>query len=170
MATRVVAAAIFVLALAVPCFGQNSPTDSQTLQAILTEIRAIHEEVKVTQTTQILLTELNIQQGVVSHATQRADDAQAKLSDLKEVEKASAAELTRTKDKLDQTTEPQESKALTDRVEELKRHASDLAAMEPDRTTDLQTAQQQLKDAQDKLDDIQNQLNAIVKRLTPSRN
>jgi len=41
-----------------PCFGQNSQSDSQTLQAILNELKQIHEEIRVTETTQILLAEL----------------------------------------------------------------------------------------------------------------
>ena len=78
--------------------------------------------------------------------------------------------MARTKDRLDQSTDPQEAKALADRSEELKRNSAALATAEQSRTADLQTAQQQLKDAQDSLDDIQNQLNAIVKQLTPARN
>ena len=169
MAIRVVAA-IFALALALPCLGQSSQSDSQTLQAILAEIRAIHNELKVTQTTQILLTELEIQQSVVNRATQRADDAQSRLSEIKAAEKDNVGEMARTKDRLDQSTDPQEAKALADRSEELKRNSAALATAEQSRTADLQTAQQQLKDAQDSLDDIQNQLNAIVKQLTPARN
>lgn len=169
MATRLVAVT-FALALAVPCLAQATQSDSQTLQAILAEIRAIHQEVKVTQTTQILLTELEIQQTVVNRATQRADEAQLRLSDIKTAEKDNAGEQTRTKEKLDQTTDPRESEAWADRIEELKRNAAALATAEQERTSTLQTAQQQLKDAQDSLDDIQNQLNAIVKQLTPARN
>jgi hypothetical protein len=170
MATRVAAVTIFALALAVPCLGQTSQSDSQTLQAILAEIRAIHNELKVTQTTQILLTELEVQQSVVNRATQRVDEAQSRLSEIKTAEKDNVGEQTRIKERLDQTTDPNEAQALADRGEGLKRQAATIATAEQERTSTLQTAQQQLKDTQDSLDDIQNQLNAIVKQLTPARN
>jgi chromosome segregation ATPase len=169
MAIRLLAVPL-ALALAVPCLAQTTPSDSQTLQAILAEIRAIHQELKVTQTTQILLTELEIQQTVVNRATQRADDAQARLSEIKAAEKDNAGEQTRTKDALDRHADPQEAEAIADKVEELNRQAATMATTEQERTTTLQTAQQQLKDAQDALDDIQNQLNAVVKQLAPARN
>jgi hypothetical protein len=165
-----VAVTLFTLALVVPCFGQTTQSDSQTLQAILAEIRAIHQEVKTTQSTQILLTELGIQQSVVNRATQRVDDAQSKLNDIKAAERDEAATLVRGKEKLDETTDPREAKDIADQLEQIKGHAAVLAALEPDRTNNLQSAQQQLKDAQEALDDIQNQLNTIVKQLTPSRN
>jgi Mg2+ and Co2+ transporter CorA len=170
MAIRVAAVTIFALTLAVPCLGQTSQSDSQTLQAILAEIRAIHNELKVTQTTQILLTELEVQQSVVNRATQRVDEAQSRLSEIKTAEKDNAGEQTRIKERLDQTTDPNEAQALADRGEGLKRQAATMATAEQERTSTLQTAQQQLKDTQDSLDDIQNQLNAIVKQLTPARN
>jgi chromosome segregation ATPase len=169
MAIRLVAVT-FALALAIPSLAQTTQSDSQTLQAILAEIRAIHQEVKVTQTTQILLTELEIQQTVVNRATQRADDAQSKLSEIKAAEKDTAGEQTRIKERLDQTTDPNEAQALADRAEGLKRQAATMSSVEQERTSTLQSAHQQLKDAEDALDDIQTQLNAIVKQLTPARN
>lgn len=170
MAIRAAAVTFLVLTAAIPSLAQATQSDSQTLQAILAEIRAIHQEVKVTQTTQILLTELEIQQSVVNRATQRADDAQSRLSEIKAAEKDNAGEQTRLKDALDRRTDPQEAEAIADKVEGLKRQVVTMATAEQERTASLQTAQQQLKDAQDSLDDIQTQLNAIVKQLTPARN
>jgi hypothetical protein len=154
---------------AVSCFGQTDSSDSQTLKAIISEIRAIHEEVKVKQTTQILLTELELQQSVVNRAVQRTDEAQSRLSETKTGERATAEEQARIKEKLDASTDPQETKALLDRTEDLKRQAALLATVDQERSPTAQTGQQQLKEAQDALDDIQNQLNAIVKRLNPAR-
>lgn len=154
---------------AVACFGQTDSSDSQTLKSILSEIRAIHEEVKITQTTQILLTELQLQQSVVNRAVQRADEAQSRLNDAKTDERANAEGLARVKEKLDATTDPQETKALSDRIEDLKSQAALLTTVDQERSASVQTEQQRLRDAQDALDDIQNRLNAIVKRLNPAR-
>ena len=52
-------------------FGQTpTQTDSQTLQAILVEMRGLHNDVRMSQTTQILLTELEVQQTAVTRAMQ----------------------------------------------------------------------------------------------------
>ncbi|HKO10716.1 MAG TPA: hypothetical protein VJV22_02015, partial [Acidobacteriaceae bacterium] len=66
MTIRPLLLAILSFAAAIPCPAQTAPSDSQTLQSILSEIRAIREEVKTTETTQILLTELQMQQSVVN--------------------------------------------------------------------------------------------------------
>lgn len=116
---------------------------------------------------QSLLTELEIQQGVVNRSIQRVDEAQMKLNGIRSAEKDAAAELARSKETLEQSTDPKEVRNLTDRIEALKGHAVTLASDEQDLSVSLQTAQQRLKDAQDTLDDIQNQLNAVVKHQTP---
>jgi hypothetical protein len=76
------------------------------LQAILTDIRMIREEVKVTETTQLLLKELQIQHNVVSRATQRIDDEQSHLASIQASETYTAGELARAKDRFNQTTDP----------------------------------------------------------------
>ncbi|HVT99335.1 MAG TPA: hypothetical protein VHE33_17665 [Acidobacteriaceae bacterium] len=171
MAMRAATVMCLALTAAIPCLAQSGQSDSQTLQAILAEIRAIHQEVKVTQTSQILLTELQVQQTVVNRATQRVDDAQSRLNDIKLAQKENAGEQARIKERLEQPiSDPNEAQALTEHAEELKRQAATMATIEQERTTNLQSAQQQLKDAQDSLDEIQSQLNAIVKQMTPARN
>jgi uncharacterized protein YoxC len=167
MMIRAAAVLFLVLSAVLPSQGQTNQSDSQTLQAILVEIRAIHQEIKVTQTAQILLTELGIQQTAVNRAAQRADEAQFAVNDLKSAERSNAADLAAAKEKRDQADTPQESGAWAGRIEELTRHGTALTAMESERSSSLEAAQRQLRDAQDALDDIQNQLNAIVKQQAP---
>lgn len=83
MTIRPLLLAILSFAAAIPCSAQTASSDAQTLQSILTELRAIREEVKTTQTTQILLTELEMQQSVVNRATQQVADIEAKLTKRK---------------------------------------------------------------------------------------
>jgi len=104
MTIRPLLLAILSFAAAIPCSAQTAPSDAQTLQSILTELRAIREEVKTTQTTQILLTELEMQQSVVNRATQQVGDIETKLTEAKAGQKFTADELARAKDQLDQTT------------------------------------------------------------------
>lgn len=149
---------------------QTSQSDSQTFHAILNEIRAIHDEVKTTEATQILLTELEMQQGVVNRATQRVDDMQAKLSEVKAEQRYTAQELARAKENLDQATDQQQIKDISGKIESLKNDASGLNNAEQERSTNLQAAQQKLKDAEDTAGDIESQLNAIVKRSNTNKN
>jgi hypothetical protein len=167
---RFPAAAVAVLGfLAIlPCPAQSTQSDSQTLQAILTELRAIREEVKLTESTQILLTELQLQQNVVNRATQRVDDEQAHLQLIQVNEKNIAAELASAQDDLDQTTDPEKKTVLPQKIADLKHDAGDLKTAELSRTDALQKAQENLRNAQDQLDTIQDELNSIVKRLTPA--
>ena len=68
--------------------------DSETLQAILTEMRGMHNDVRLSQTTQILLAELVLQQAQVNRAMQKRDDAKTKVSQLQDNEKNMTAQLT----------------------------------------------------------------------------
>lgn len=182
MPIRAVAVTLLAFAAIAPCSAQNSaqsPTqnevqtsqsDSQTLEAILSEIRAIHEEVKVTQSTQILLTELEVQQTVVNRAIQRLDEAQGALRDVREHRQRTADEVAGLSDDLDKTTDPAKKKVLAEDIDELRPHIADLQRDEQERSDAIPPAQQRLRDAQDALDTIQNQLNAIVRRLSTTRN
>src|ERR1039458_4872057 len=75
-------------------FGQTpTQTDSQTLQAILVEMRALHNDVRLGTTTQILLTEMEVQRGVVDKALEKRDNARSRVSQLQSTEKNFAAQI-----------------------------------------------------------------------------
>lgn len=151
-------------------FGQTIESNEKTLLAILAEIRGIHEDIRATETTQILLTELEMEQGVVNRATEHFDDARSRLLQLQQDQKGLAAELRRMEEQLNQATDSTEQKRLTDGVE---RHKSNLAALKGEEqlhSTALQEAQERLRSAQEALDSTQSELNEMVKRLSPGRN
>lgn len=168
MTIRKAVIALLWFALAATSFAQSRESDSQTMREILAEIRAIHEDMRVTETTQILLTELEMQQSVVNRATQNVDSARAKLLDIQRDEKLVASDLERAEDHLSQATDADERKHDE---EDIERHKANLAALkteEAGRTTTLQQMEQRLQTEQDSLENIQNQLSAIVSRLRPS--
>jgi transcription initiation factor TFIIIB Brf1 subunit/transcription initiation factor TFIIB len=103
---RKVFIAVFMSALAVAGFGQDRESDSQTLREILSEVRGIHEEVRVTETTQILLTELEMQQSVVNRATENVDSARSKLLDVQRGQKLVVSGLEHAEDQLNQALLP----------------------------------------------------------------
>ena len=167
MKMRAVFVAFFLFAFAVAGFGQDQESDSQTLRQILVEIRGIHEEVRVTESTQILLTELEMQQSVVNRDTENADNARSKLLDIQRDEKLSASDLERAEDDLSQASKPDEQKHFADEVERLKGNIAALKIEESGRATTSQEVDQRLQAAQDSLQDIEKELKDIVARVRP---
>jgi len=84
-------------------FGQSASADSQTLQALLSEIRLLRKELQTTtvaaQRVQILMYRLQMQQAAVARAQQRVDEARSRLAEAQggvrhftaEIERAEAA-------------------------------------------------------------------------------
>jgi chromosome segregation ATPase len=155
-------------ALVVPSQAQNHEPSSQPLQEILTEIKAIREDMRVTESTQILLAELEMQQAVVNRATENLDSVRSKLSDIQRDQKLVANELARAEEQLDKSTNEEEKKSLTDEIERHKGNAAALKLEEQSRLTSVQEMEGRLKTAQDGLETIDKELSAIVAKLRPS--
>jgi hypothetical protein len=166
-------AAIFAL-LAIfsvlPGFGQAAQTDSQTLQAILVEMRGLHNDVRLSETTQILLTELEVQQTQVNRAMQKRDDAKTRLTQLQDQEKNIAAQIARFDDSANAAADPQMKKQIAQAEDNFKTNLVSQKSQEQDRVADLQDAETALRREQDTLAGIQDQLNAVVKKLQPASN
>jgi chromosome segregation ATPase len=160
--------ALIWFAVAATGFGQNQEPDPQGLKEILAEIRAIHADIRVTETTQILLTELEMQQSVVNRATESFDNARTRLVDIQRDQKLEATELQRAEDHQNEASTDDERKHF---AEEIERHKSNLAALkieDRERTATLQQMEDRLQTAQDALDKIQNELNGIISRMRPA--
>ena len=155
-------------ALVVPGSAQNRDPNSQTLQEILTELKAIHDDMRVTESTQILLAELEMQQAVVNRATENVDAARSKLLDLQRDQKLFAYELARAEERLDKSTNEDEKKSLTEEIERHKGNAAALKLEEQRRMTTLQEMEERLKTAQDSIESINRELSAIIARFQPS--
>ena len=161
-----VAVAAFIV-LASPSLGQTAHSDSQTLDAILAELREIHDELRSTRAMQTLLAELQAKQGVVNLALERVDRERSNLIQIQIDQKRASSELDITQDKLDRSSDAVEQKRLTEEVERLKANVSMFKVQEQARQSALDEAQQRLKDCQDALEDVQDQLTAITKKLNP---
>jgi chromosome segregation ATPase len=165
---RTVVTAFFLFALAATGFSQDRESDSQTLRQILVEIRGIHEDVRLTESTQILLTELEMQQGVVNRATENADNARSKLVDLQRDQKLTASELEHAEENLSRASKPDEQEHFAVEVERLKGNVAALKIEESGRAANLQQMEQRLQTAQDSLQDIEKELNEIISRVRPN--
>jgi chromosome segregation ATPase len=155
------------LTLGQPGSGQTGETDAQTLRAILAELRALHNDVRLTAVSQILLTELESQQTVVNAATERLNSARLQLSNMQLDEKRQAADLSHVEDQARATTDSQQKTAMGEEADRLRAGLAGLKVREEAASSGLDEAERQLGSAQDTLDGIQRDLDATVKRLRP---
>jgi hypothetical protein len=168
MTIRTVFIALILFALAGMSFGQDRGSDSQTMREILAEIRGIHEDIRVTESSQILLTELEMQQGIVNRATENVDSARSKLLGIQREQNLAASELEHAKDQQSQASEADAKHFLDVAIATLNGNIANLKIEESDSATNLQQMEQRLQTAQGILDDIEKELNAIITRVRPS--
>jgi chromosome segregation ATPase len=163
---RIAALTLLATLSVLPARAQSA--DASTLQAILTELRSMHNDVRLSQTTQILLTELQMQQGAVTRASQKRDDVRARLNQAQAQQKNMASQIERMEeqDTSGAMTDSQKKQAA-DTEDRLKSMLPQLKAQEQQDANDLQDAENQLSKEQTALDNIQGQLNDIMKKLQP---
>ncbi len=166
MRVMVAVAALLLIALTSTSLAQTAHSDSQTLDAILAELKEIHHELRSTQAMQTLLAELGAKQSVVNQAVERVDRERSGLIQIQSDQKRILSELDRAQDKVDQSSDPTEQKRLTEEVERLKANVSAFKIQEQARQSAVDEAQQRLRDSQDALQEIQEQLDALTKKLT----
>jgi len=166
---RIVLSLIAVLAMTSACDAQVNQSDSQTLQAILAELRQIrselHNQQAQNQTMQVLLFQMQTYQTAINRATQRTDDARSELSRVREGERRVAADISRDEDSLRDAQDEADKKRLAAEIDRSKGGLASFKTMEQDRTTILQQAEAQLQKAQDAFDSVQNELGQLLKGL-----
>jgi chromosome segregation ATPase len=164
---------LFVLVLLVfstPCFGQTTPGDSQTLQALLSEVRLLRQDLRTTtvaaQRSQILIYRLQGQEAAVGRASQRLDEAREKLARTQDARKQAAVEVKRLEDFVSNTENPPtQRKALENRLSELKTRLESLGSEEQQHQSREIDAEQQLRAEEVRLGDLRDQLDRLDKAL-----
>jgi len=164
---KLVAFACFAILSAVPCLAQGGETDS-LLQTILAEMRGMHNDVRLSATSQILLTELQLQQSAVDKATQRRDEMQNQVTQLQANQKNMATQLANLEANSTTPADGPQAKQMQQFKDNIKAQSAALKTQEDQRSSDLLDAEGSLRKAQDSLADIQDQLNTIVKKLQPA--
>lgn len=162
---------VALLGFSVSALGQASSADTQTLQALLSEIRALRQELRVSlnraQNTQILLARLQIQEGVITRAADRLNQARQKLSDTQLHQKELGLEQKRLEES-SPATDPQEQSDLLDRINHVKSDLELTAHLAHEQQTAENQAEQQLRDEQDKLGALENQLDELMANMDNS--
>ena len=149
-----------------PAFAQASPSDPQTLENILRELKAIHATLRVNQSCQILLTEWQLQQAQVNRATERRDNLRVELTGVQTEEAHDKSQLSRLEDALSESTlEPGKRSQFLDGQEHFRTEITTLKGKDLALSDELADAEAKLKTEQGKLDGIQSDLDAIMQQL-----
>jgi type I site-specific restriction-modification system R (restriction) subunit len=153
--------------MALAAFGQASSSDSQTLQALLTEVRELRKVLQVSitkmQGAQILLARLQIQEVAVTRASQHLDDARSRLAEVQLVLKSEAAEIKHWEDEA-----PNANETPAQIEEAVKRAKSDIESatnLEQQRQAIETEAELQLRTEKDKLNALETQLDELVRNM-----
>jgi chromosome segregation ATPase len=159
---------LVVLGTPAATVGQTAPSESQTLQALLTEVRGLRHDLQVSLTrvesAQILLSRLQIQQVAVTRASQHVDETRSKLAEVQLVQKAEAAKVASLQERLSEDPEHREDIQLS-----LNHAQSDLTAatdLAQQRQATETEAEQQLQTEQDKLKKLEAQLDELLNDVT----
>lgn len=163
--------AVFIVlaALLIPtaAFCQSNSSESQTLQQLLSEVRALRQELRTSltkvQKAQILISRVQVQETVVEHASQHLDELRSKLTDAQANSRHASDNLSRLQADFD--ADPDHQKDMQGALDHLKAQLESSTADEEQRQTAETEAERQLRTERDKLDSLQAQLDEIVKEL-----
>ena len=163
---------VFLL-IPAPIYGQSSSTDSQTLQALLAEVRQLHHDLQTTtiaaQRAQILLYRLQGQEAIVARASQRLDDARARLTEVQSNRTKLTADIKKYEELVSQTeNSPTDRKQIEDLLPQLKAKLTALENEEQQRQTREIEAEDELRTERAKLGELQVQLDRLEKILEGS--
>jgi chromosome segregation ATPase len=149
---------------------QTVPTDSDTLKALLSEVRLLRHDLQTTtvaaQRAQILIYRVQAQESIVGHIQERVDNARLRLSQVRFEQKSRAASIKQIEEKQSRSETPaSEKKDLEDALAQEKARFDADANSEQETQTTLIDAEEQLRIAQAKLGGLQEQLDRLEKGL-----
>ena len=152
------------------CFGQSTPGDSQTLQALLSEVRQLRQDLQTTtiagQRAQILIYRLQGQEAAVARASQRLEEAREKLARTQDERKHVAADVKQQEEFISNMENPAaERKEVERMLFQSKTRIESLDSQEQQLQTREIDAEQQLRAEEVRLSDLRDQLDRLDKAL-----
>ncbi len=161
---------VVVFGMAAATFAQTTSPDSQTLQALLTEVRQLRQDLQVSLTTvesvQVLLSRLQIQEVAVSRASQHLDDARSKLAEVQVVVRSEAAEIKHFEDAPNNLDNAAQVETALNRAKSDLEASTNLAQQRQSTEAD---AELQLRTEQDKLSRLESRLDELVEKIGSPR-
>lgn len=144
---------------------QTASTDSQALQALLTEVHQLRQDLQTAATAarraQILIYRLHAQEAAVERASQRFDEAKSALDQFQSQKKWQALQIKDYEDRRDGAENPTERKRWDDAVSNLKSQMEVVAPTEQEAQAKEIDLEQHLRIEQAKLDQLQNELDQL---------
>ena len=151
---------------------QSKPTDSQTLEQILSELRQIRQDLRTfvgtAQKSQILASRIQTQQGVILRLHDRIETIRSTVTQVRSEEKILSAEMKRAEEALSRAENERIRKELEETISRLKAAVETQASVEQENQTKLVEAEDLLKLEQAKLDHWQDELDKLVRALEES--
>lgn len=160
---------LLIISHAPSSFAQSSGTEEQTLASILAELRSMHEDMRASQSLQVLIAEMQIQQDAVNRASDRAEQARSILTTIQSGLKEATIRLSGAQDKLNSAANSTDQTRWKDEVDREQQAIKMMQGEEQARSSTYDDLQAKLRNAQDDLDSTQNQLNTLLKKIAPGQ-
>jgi chromosome segregation ATPase len=162
-----------LLLISMSAFGQSGSNDSQTLQALLAEVRQLRHDLQTTtvaaQRAQILIYRVEAQESVVRRTQERVDDARSRLAQVRTEQNNRAASIKQIEEKKGRSeTSATEKKDLEDVLTQIKVRFDADANQEGEIQATITDAEGRLRMEQAKLGELQEQLDRLEKTLESS--
>jgi chromosome segregation ATPase len=149
-----------------------NPDNNSVLQALLTEIRALRQDLQTSAATiqrvQILMFRVQTEAEFVSRASQRADDAHNRCANAQQQRRYLTAQVEQLEARRSNPQTPADQN-LGDQITRLKSNLESMSTEEQQCTAREIEAGAQLKDEQNKMADLQDQLDKLDKLLAGHR-
>lgn len=153
-------------------FGQSAPADSQTLQALLSEVRQLRKDLQTTTVAshrvQILLYRMQSQQAAVARAQQRVNEADSRLADAKGAVRHFTSEIESAEAALNDSQNATQRQQLEQILAANKRELEPQKLAEQEWETKAAEAVQNLRSEETKLTALEDQLDRVDKDLERS--
>ena len=152
-----------LLSLSTP--GQTTSTESQTLQALLSEVRLLRQDLQTSaiaaRRAQILIYRLHVQEAVVARASQRLDQARLGVEQWRAQKNYRAVQIKRYEEMKDRTEDAAQRAQFDQAIADLKTQAEAWIPEEQElQATELEL-EQQLRIEQAKLDQLEGELDRL---------
>ena len=158
------------LLLSVSSLAQSTPTESQGMQALVTEVRQLRKDLQASNgyalKAQILLYRLQVQEATVARVSQHLNDLRSQLAQTQGHRRDIAAFLKQQEDSLDKTElSPADRKQVQWEISAKKSELESVAAEEQQRQTAEMEANEQLRAEQAKLSGLEERVDRLEKEL-----
>ena len=156
-----------------PAMGQTNSKDSETLQALLTEVRQLRQDfeatVVVVHKVQVLIYRLQAQNTTVSRLSRIVDDAHAEVNQLKNGRDKLVADIKQHEDFVNSNLNASgDRKAVEDALPGLKERLALLDDQLQQAQKEESTAQEQLQSEKAKLDSLEAEFDRLEKSFEKS--